>query len=86
MIEIMNNAGTESYARCNNMAQAQGIISYLKDSGHIPASETTVSLCQYKNRNLQEVVEVEFRQGKWRPVINRDERRINPRAGCAAAS
>lgn len=66
MIELHDNAGTKSYGCCRNMKEAQGILTYLKDSGKIPAREQSVTVCHYKNGCLVRTSHVEYRHGKWR--------------------
>lgn len=69
MVEIMNNNGTYSYGCCRTMRQAQGLLSYLKETGDIPAREKSVTICNVKHGELVRTVEVEYRDGRWRPVI-----------------
>lgn len=68
MIEIHDNAGTQSHGRCHNMKEAQGILTYLKNTGQIPASENSVTVCHFKNGRLMRTTQVEYREGKWREV------------------
>ena len=76
MIEIHNDTGTRSYGCCRNMKEAQGILTYLKDTGQIPVSEESVTVCHYKNGGLVRVSQVEYREGKWRPVKPAMHRKI----------
>lgn len=84
MIEIIDNAGTKSYGCCHSMKQAQNILVYLKDSGRIPDTEESVTVCHYTSGKLQGVSEVEFRNGKWRRVTNASKREEIP-AGLSPA-
>lgn len=85
MIEIHNNTGTQSYGCCRNMKEAQGILTYLKDTGQIPASEKNVTVCHYKNGGLVCVSQVEYREGKWRPIKPATPRKIPAEVMLAAA-
>lgn len=66
MIELHDHAGTKSYGCCRNMKEAQGILTYLQDTGHIRASEQPITICHYKNGSLVHTSKVEYREGKWR--------------------
>lgn len=74
MIEIHNNTGTQSYGCCRNMLEAQGILTYLKDMGKIPASEESVTICYYKKGGLVRTSQVEYREGMWRIKRATDEK------------
>lgn len=76
MIEIHDNAGTQSHGCCRNMREAQAILTYLKNTEQIPASEESVTVCHYKNGGLVRVSHVEYREGKWRPIKPATPRKI----------
>lgn len=65
MIEIHNLNGTTSYGCFANLKASKGTLNLLKNSGELRAPFYMVTVCLYKNRELQKVYNVRFLRNKW---------------------